>query len=191
MANASKPVTKLLQAWSGGDEAAPAELFSVVYDQLRSLARRYIRNERPGHTLSPTALVHEAYMDLVDADISWHDRAHFFATSATVMRRILVDHAKSRSRQKRGGRAPVVSLEDAAVVSAEPDPRIVLVDEALTKLAQVDARKAQIFEMSFFGGLTLQEVSHCIGGAPSTLHRDLKFAKAWIVREISSEPLRT
>lgn len=188
MADPSKPVTKLLQAWSSGDAKASEELFPIVYDQLRLLARRHIRNERQGHTLSPTALVHEAYLNLVDAHVSWQDRAHFFAISASMMRRILVDHAKRRSRQKRGGRAPVVSLNEAIAVSAQPDPRIVLIDEALNKLAQLDERKAQIFELSFFGGMTLQETSHALGGSLSTLHRDLQFAKAWILHAISSEP---
>lgn len=187
MDEAGKPVTKLLQAWSAGDESASQELFPIVYDQLRLLARRHISHERPGHTLSPTALVHEAFLNLVDLDISWHDRAHFFAIAATMMRRILVDHAKRRLRQKRGGGAVVLSVDDAVVVSAEPDPRILLVDDALKRLAQIDGRKAHVFELSFFGGLTLQEMTDAMGGSVSSLHRDLKFAKAWILHEIRTD----
>ncbi len=185
MDDTKTPVTKLLQAWSSGDEKAHDELFRIVYEQLRTLARRHIRGERPGHTLSATALVHEAYLRLADADIPWNHRAHFFAISATVMRRILVDHAKRRGRGKRGAGAPMVSLEDNLVVSAEPDPRIVLVDEALQRLAEIDKRKAQIFELSFFSGLTLEETSHVVGGSLSAVHRELTFAKAWVSREIA------
>lgn len=179
-----KPVTKLLQAWSSGDISASEELFPLVYEQLRALARRHIRQERPGHTLSPTALVHEAYLNLVDVNVPWQDRAHFFALSAGLMRRILVDHAKRRLSQKRGGRSPVISLDRAPVVSSQPDPRLLLIDEALQRLAQIDDRKARIFELSFFGGMTLQETSQIIGGPVSTLHRELQFAKAWILRSI-------
>src|SRR5579875_1924067 len=180
MADAKPPVTKLLREWASGNEKAHEELFAIIYDQLRTLARYHIRNEAPGHTLSATALVHEAYLRLADAEIPWNDRAHFFAISATVMRRILVDHAKARTRLKRGGNAPAVSLEEALVVSAEPDPRIIFVDEALNKLAEMDQRKAQIVELSFFSGLTLQEITQVVGGSASTVHRELAFAKAWI-----------
>lgn len=182
-----KPVTKLLRAWKSGDENAHDELFPLVYDQLRKLARGHFGRERPGHTLSATALVHEAYLRLADAEIDWHDRVHFFAISATVMRRILVDHAKTRTRKKRGGGAPMLRLEDEVLISAEPDPRIILLDEALTKLAQIDARKARIFELSFFSGLTLEETSRVVGGSQSSVQRELTFAKAWISREIAGE----
>lgn len=186
MADAIKPVTKLLRAWSSGDASAPQELFPVVYNQLRLLAQRHFRAERPGHTLSATALVHEAYLNLVDAHVAWQDRAHFFAISANVMRRILVDHAKRRLTQKRGGGANIVALDEALVVANQPDPRVVLIDEALNRLAQLDARKAQIFELSFFGGMTLNEISGEIGGSSSALHRELQFAKAWMLHAISS-----
>src|SRR5947207_15853359 len=125
-----KAVTQLLHAWRQGDEHAARELVPLVYDQLRKVAARLMRAERPGHTLSPSALVHEAYMRLAGSDIPWQDRAHFFALSATLMRRILVDHAKQRGRQKRGGGAGPLSLDEAAVLSAEPDDRLLLIDEA-------------------------------------------------------------
>lgn len=186
MTETLKPVTKWLRAWSSGDAAASQELFPVIYKQLRLLAQRHFRSERPGHTLSATALVHEAYLNLVDANVAWQDRAHFFAISANIMRRILVDHAKRRLTQKRGGGASLVSLDEALVIANHPDPRIVLIDEALDQLAKLDARKAQVFELSFFGGMTLQEISGAIGGSSSALHRDLQFAKAWMLHAISS-----
>ncbi len=131
-------VTQLLQAWRGGNAVARDELLTVVYDQLRRLASRHMRAERPGHTLGATALVHEAYVRLVGAYIPFADRVHFFAAAATMMRRILVDHSKQRGRNKRGGNAPKLSLEEAAFISAEPDARILEIDEALTRLATID-----------------------------------------------------
>lgn len=184
---ANTEVTQLLRASSSGDERAPDQLFPIVYDQLRLLAGRHIRNERPGHTLSATALVHEAYLRLVNAEIPWSDRAHFFALSASVMRRILVDHAKQRLRKKRGGPAPPLSLEEALVASPEPDPRILLVDDALKRLAQIDSEKAEMFELSFFGGMTLEETAHIVGRSIPSVHRELKFAKAWILQEAQGE----
>lgn len=186
MSEAGKPVTKLLQAWSGGDAAARDELFSTVYDHLRRLAADRISRERPGHTLAPTALVHEAYFRLTDADVPWQDRAHFFAVCANVMRRVLVDHARQRGRHKRGGAAAKLSLDEALAVTADPDPRILLLDEALTSLARVDARKAQIVELVFFGGLTLEEAAQIVGGSIATVHRELKFAKAWMLSEMKA-----
>lgn len=174
----------LLRAWSNGDHAASEEVFTIVYRQLIRLARSHFRDERQGHTLSPTALVHEAYLRLVDADIPWADRSHFFATCATVMRRILVDHAKSRGRAKRGGPQPKISLEEALAVSVQPDPRILVIDESLTRLAREDERKAKAFELSYFGGLTLKETSEVLGGSVSALQRDLTFARAWVLRDL-------
>jgi RNA polymerase sigma factor (TIGR02999 family) len=162
------------------------ELFTSVYDQLRALAARHLRHERPGHTLAPTALVHEAYLRLSDNGKQWEDRKHFFAFAAVAMRRILVDHAKERHRQKRGGNAEKLSLDEAIFVSESPDPRILQIDEALNELTRVDARKAQILELIFFGGLTFEEVSETVSLSLSTLHREVKFAKAWISKQISS-----
>lgn len=179
-----RSVTELLQASRGGDEAAFNELLPAVYDQLRKVAAKHMRSEREGHTLGATALVHEAYVRLVDAEISFEDRAHFFATAATMMRRILVDHAKQRGRHKRGGNAPNLSLDEAAVFCAEPDSRILDIDEALIRLAVIDERKARVIELVFFGGLNHDEAARAMGISDSTLNRELKFAKAWILNEI-------
>jgi len=181
-----KPVTQLLHLWREGDESAARELVPLVYEQLRDVAARLMRAERPGHTLSPTALVHEAYVRLAGSDIPWQDRAHFFALSATLMRRILVDHARERSRHKRGGGVAPVSLEEAVVVSAEPDERLILIDEALTKLSAIEPRKSRIVELVFFGGLTFDETAQVMELSPATLHREMKFAKAWILREVGT-----
>jgi RNA polymerase sigma factor (TIGR02999 family) len=140
--------------------------------------------------LAPTALVHEAYLRLAEVDKRWEDQRHFFAVAAIVMRRILVDHAKERHRQKRGGNAPKLSLDEAIAISDSPDPRILLIDEALNKLARIDERKAKIIELLFFGGLTFDEVSATLGLSHSTLHREVKFAKSWISHEISSGDTR-
>lgn len=181
-----KPVTQLLQQWRGGDQDAAEQLLPLVYEELRKVAARLMRSERPGHTLSPTALVHEAYVRLAGADIPWQDRAHFFALSATLMRRILVDHAKQRGRQKRGGGAEAISLDSAVAVSEDLDDRLVLIDEALTKLATIDGRKGRIIELLFFGGLTYDETAEIMNLSPATLHREVKFAKAWILREVAA-----
>ncbi|HEY3839189.1 MAG TPA: ECF-type sigma factor [Bryobacteraceae bacterium] len=175
-----------LQAWQAGDTASMEQVFPLVYDELRRLAARHLRSERSEHTLAPTALVHEAYLRLAAGDKHWEDQKHFFAVAAIVMRRILVDHAKERHRQKRGGNAAKLSLEEAVAISDTPDPRILLIDEALDKLARIDERKAKIIEMLFFGGLTFDEVSDTLGLSHSTLHREVRFAKSWISREISS-----
>jgi RNA polymerase sigma factor (TIGR02999 family) len=169
-----------------GESPSTEQLFAMVYDQLRVLAARHLRNERPGHTLAPTALVHEAYLRLADGGKHWQDRNHFFAFAAVAMRRILVDHAKERHRQKRGGNVPKLSLEEAFLISDSPDPRIILIDEALDALARIDARKAKVVELLFFGGLTFEEASATIGLSVATLHREVKFAKAWISKQISS-----
>jgi RNA polymerase sigma factor (TIGR02999 family) len=181
-----KPVTDLLQQWRGGDHNAADELLPLVYEELRKVAARLMRAERPGHTLSPTALVHEAYVRLAGADIPWQDRAHFFALTATLMRRILVDHAKQRGRQKRGGGAEEISLDSAVAISEDMDDRLVLIDEALSKLSTIDGRKGRIIELLFFGGLTYDETAEVMKLSPATLHREMKFAKAWILREVAA-----
>ena len=180
-----KPVTQLLQAWRRGDQKAADELLPLVYNELRQVAARLMRAERPGHTLAPTALVHEAYLRLAGAEIPWQDRAHFFALAATLMRRILVDHARERGRQKRGAGADKISLDEAVVISPEPDERLLLIDAALSKLAGIEPRKARMVELLFFGGLTFDETSEVLGVSTATLHREMKFAKAWILREVS------
>lgn len=181
-----QPVTRLLEACRGGDSAAAEQLFPLVYEELRRLARKHLANERPGHTLAPTALVHEAYLRLVDVEVPWQDRTHFFAVAASMLRRILVDHAKGRLREKRGGSAQKVSLDETIFITADPDPRIILIDEALNKLARIDERRSKIVELLFFGGLTFDEVSTVMDVSLSTLRREVNFAKAWIWREISS-----
>ena len=186
MADATRPMTQLLAAWRSGDVAARDELFPIVYDQLRRLAGHHLRRERPGHTLAPTALVNEVYLRLAGADTNYADRAHFFKMAATMMRRILVDYAKTRGRKKRGGAVTKLSLDEAIVMSSEPDPRIIEVDRALTKLAAIDERKAQVIELLFFMGVTQDEAAQLLGISASTLNRELKFAKAWMSNELNS-----
>jgi RNA polymerase sigma factor (TIGR02999 family) len=180
-------VTRLLQEWGGGDKRALDELIPVVYDQLRRLASRCLRAERPDHTLRATALVHEAYLRLVDADVAFQDRVHFFAVSARVLRRILVDHAKERNRQKRGGGAEKIPLDEAVLVGPQATAGIIELDEALERLAQQDPRKSQIVELLFFGGLTYDEAAAALEISPATLHRDLKLAKAWLHKELAQD----
>ena len=181
---AGDDVSRLLQAWSGGDSGALDRLTPIVYDELRRLARRHLRGERNGHSLQPTALVNEASVRLVDLTrIQWQDRAHFFAVSAQVMRRILVDRARRRNA-KRGRGLPHISLDDAVVVAPEPSLDLVALDEALQALARVDARKAQVVEMRFFGGLSVEESAAVLQVSPVTVMRDWRTAKAWLHREV-------
>jgi RNA polymerase sigma factor (TIGR02999 family) len=181
-------VSKLLRAWSDGDQNALERLTPIVYDELHRLARRYMRRERPGQTLQTTALVHEAYMRLVDYKrMQWQDRAHFFAVSAQLMRRILVERARRRNL-KRGGGAPHVSLDETAVVgnrAEDPGGNLVALDDALNTLARLDPRKVQVVEMRFFGGLTLEETAEVLKVSPVTVRRDLRTAKAWLFRELT------
>jgi RNA polymerase sigma factor (TIGR02999 family) len=177
-------VTRLLRELSGGRKEAFDELMPLVYDPLRRLAARCLAAERPGHTLRATALVHEAYLRLVAADGDWQDRVHFYAVAARVMRRILVDYARGQARQKRGGGADKVSLDDAVVVGGDSGPDLLDLDFALQKLSLQDARKSGIVEMLFFGGLTYEESAAALGISPATLHRELKLAKAWLYREL-------
>ena len=179
-------VTRLLLAWKGGDEGALERLVPLVYNELRRLARRQMRRERPDHSLQTTALINEAYLRLIDLrNVEWQNRAHFFALCARMMRRILVDFARSRGYRKRGGGARPVSLDQAPAVSAQPSKDIVAVDNALNALAQVDARKAQVVELRFFGGLTAQETAEVLKVSEETVLRDWKLAKVWLVRELS------
>lgn len=182
---AKDQVVELLRAWSDGDTSALERLTPIVYDELHRLARRYMRGERPGHSLQTTALVNEAYMRLVDyTRMQWQDRAHFFAMSSRLMRRILVDFARSKGYQKRGGGAQKVSLDDALVVAREPGQDLVALDDALTALATFDARKAQVVEMRFFGGLSVEETAEALQVSVDTVMRDWKLAKAWLLREL-------
>ena len=178
-------VTRLLHDLSQGNKDAFDKLMPVVYDQLRRLAARCLLSERTGHTLPATALVHEAYMRLVQADVAFEDRVHFYAVAARVMRRILVDHAKTNNRQKRGGGADRIPLDEAIIVGPEPTAGIVELDEALQRLAVHDERKASVVELLFFGGMTYEETAAALKMSPATVHRELKMAKAWLHRELS------
>jgi RNA polymerase sigma-70 factor, ECF subfamily len=181
-------VTRLLRAWSTGDEQALPELMPLVYDELHRLAQRYMAVERSGHPLQTTALVHEVYIRLVDVkNVDWQNRAHFYALSARLMRRILVDFARTRNYQKRGAQFAHIQLEEAATVSAAVGSELVAVDEALKQLALVDARKSDVVEMRFFGGLTVEEIAAALRVSPETVARDWKLAKAWLMRELSHE----
>ena len=176
---------ELLRAWSDGDTSALERLTPIVYDELHRLARRYMRGERPGHSLQTTALVNEAYMRLVGYErMQWQNRAHFFAVSAQVMRRILVEHAR-RHNLKRGGGVPHVSLEEAALVGGHRAADLVALDDAMNTLAQLDPRKAQVVEMRFFGGLNVDETADVLKVSPATVMRDWSTAKAWLYRELA------
>jgi RNA polymerase sigma factor (TIGR02999 family) len=178
-------VTQLLQQWGAGDKQALDQLMPIVYDQLHKLASNCLRSERPDHTLRATALVHEAYLRLVQADVDWQDRVHFYAVSARILRRILVDHAKSRNRHKRGGEYQQIPLEEAVVVGPEADRGMVELDEALQRLANQDRRKSDLIELLFFGGLTYDEAAAAMKISPATVHRELTLAKAWLNLELS------
>ncbi|MGD0989558.1 MAG: sigma-70 family RNA polymerase sigma factor [Candidatus Sulfotelmatobacter sp.] len=177
-------VSILLRAWSGGDQNALDKLAPIVYDELRRLARYYLHRERPGHSLQATALVNEAYLRLVDYKrMQWGNRAHFFAVSAQLMRRILVDHAR-RHNLKRGGGVQHVELEDAAVVGGDRAENLVALDDALQALARMDARKARVVELRFFGGLSVEETAEVLQVSQGTVMRDWSTARAWLYREM-------
>jgi RNA polymerase sigma factor (TIGR02999 family) len=179
-------ITRLLRAWGNGDQAALDRLTPVVYDELRRMARRYMRREREGHTLQTTALVNEAYLRLIDVThVSWQDRAHFFAVSAQMMRRILVDAARARASSKRGGLAVRAELEEIPDLSSGRDREIVAIDDALKALAELDPRKAKVIELRFFGGLSVDETAEVLKISPQSVLRDWKLAKAWLMRELS------
>jgi RNA polymerase sigma factor (TIGR02999 family) len=182
----SHEVTSLLKAWSSGDEQALEKLTPLVYRQLHQVARRYMAGERSGHTLQTTALVNEVYLRLVDCGrVKWQDRAHFFAMSAQLMRRILIDFARSRGYLKRGGAIPHISLEEAPSVCDEPDVNLVDLDDALKALAAVDERKSKVVELKFFGGLNVEETAEVLRVSSDTVMRDWKLAKIWLLRELS------
>jgi len=181
----SADITRLLIDWRGGAQAALEQLIPLVHEELRRLARRHMAHERVGHTLQATALVNEAFVRLIDVrQVKWQDRAHFFAMSSRLMRRILVDFARSKGYQKRGGGAQKVSFDEALVVATEPGQDLVALDDALNALAAFDARKAQVVEMRFFGGLSVEETAEALKVSVDTVMRDWKLAKAWLLREL-------
>ena len=185
MADSKQDISVILKDWSGGNRTSADALLTIVYDELRKIAAQYLSKERSGHTLQPTALVHEAYMKLVDiSDIKWQDRAHFFAVSANVMRHILVDHARAKRAAKRGGSAQRIELDDAISLSNERDLDLLDVDEALKELAKFDEQQCRIVEMRFFGGLTIEETAHVVGVSPATVKREWSMAKAWLRRRL-------
>lgn len=188
----SGDITRLLKAWRGGDEAALRELTPLVYEQLRRLARGLVRRERDGEPLQATALVHEAYLRLIDAGgVDWQDRTHFFAVAAKVMRRILIDAARARRSAKRGG--DVVHLDHSKPFDFDALPdggsanasALCALDDALTSLARLDSRRAQVIELRFFGGLTVEETAHVLEVSPQTVMRDWNLARAWLARELA------
>ncbi len=180
--------TALLLAWGRGDPEALDLLVPLVHDQLRRLARRHLRRERIGHTLQATALVNEAYLRLIEVrQVRWQNRAHFFAMASRVMRRILVDYARARRYQKRGGGAEQVSLDEVLLVSNEPNQDLAALDDALNALAAVDVRKSQVVEMRFFGGLSVEETAEVLRVSPDTVMRDWRLAKVWLLRELSRQ----
>lgn len=179
-----QPVTALLHAWRAGDEGARDRLMDAVYGELRRLAENSMRGERGVHTLETGGLVHEAFLRLVDADIDWQDRAHFFSLCARTMRRILVDHARSKKRHKRGGDLQRVTLNEGLVAASMPG--VLQVDEMLRALARFDARKALLVELHYFGGLTFEEMGEVVGTSKATAHREFRLARAWLARALRS-----
>lgn len=187
MPPAPQNVTQLLISWGSGDKEALDKLLPVVYDELRKQAARYLRRERVGHTLQTTALIHEAYLRLVDQkNVHWQNRAQFFGLAAQLMRRILVDHARTKKRAKRGGSDIRVSLTGAKVLAKSEDLDVVALDEALDRLAQIDEQQSKIVELRFFSGLTVEETAEVLSISPATVKRDWSMAKAWLHRELSS-----
>ena len=179
-------VTGLLVAWRQGDQRALDELMPLVLAELRNLARRYMANEPPGHVLQATALVNEAYLRLIDLKhIKWRDRAHFFAMAATMMRRILVDEARERRAQRRGGGAAFVTFDEALPVSNEQSPDVIALDDALEALAREDERKSRVVELRYFGGLTVKEIAEVLDLSEDTITRDWNFAKTWLLRNLT------
>lgn len=180
-------LTSLLLAWGRGDTSAFDQLVPLVHDELQRVARRYMARERPDHTLQATALVNEVYLRLIETDrVQWQNRAHFFAVAARMMRRILVDFARARLNDKRGGGFQRVTLDDASAVAQAPSVDLVALDEALDRLGSIDSRQSQIVELRFFGGLTLDEAAEVLQVSRDTVKRDWRFAKLWLARELSA-----
>jgi RNA polymerase sigma factor (TIGR02999 family) len=188
MAQGPQNITELLVGYSRGDKEALDQLMPIVYDELRRQAARYLRREQPGHTLQTTALIHEAHVRLVDQrDVQWQNRAHFFGIAAQLMRRILVDHARTKKRVKRGGSDVRVSLDDATVAVKGQDLDVVALDEALDRLAQIDEQQSRVVELRFFSGLTVEETAEVMHISKATVKRDWSMAKAWLHRELSGD----
>jgi RNA polymerase sigma factor (TIGR02999 family) len=183
----TQEVTQLLVKLSAGDRSALDDLLPLVYDELRRLADRYLRRERSDHTLQATALVNEAYLRLVDQNVPWQNRAHFFGVAAEMMRRILVDHARSHQAQKRGSGGIKLSLDDALNMSDERASDLIALDEALSALAEFDPQKSRIVELRFFAGLSIEETAKVLGIGTATVIRQWKMAKAWLYHEVSKE----
>lgn len=180
-------VTLLLQRWRQGDKQALASLAPMVYRELRRIAARYLRREALNHTWQPTDLVHEAYLQLADADIDWQDRAHFLAVAAQQMRRLLVDHARAKRRAKRGAGIHAITLDEELLPAQTPVDNLLDLDGALNRLAAQDVRKAAILELHVFGGLTYEETARVLDLSPATVSRELRFAKAWVYKEVQAQ----
>ena len=184
----SHDVTRLLRAWGQGDAEALAQLTPLVYAELHRRAHWHMAREQVGHTLQATALVHEIYVRMVDLrGVSWRDRAHFFAISSRLIRQVLIDAARSRNAQKRGGDSPHVAIDESLLVSHEPRADVIALDDALTTLAAIDPRKSQVVELRFFGGLDIEETAEVLGVSPETVKRDWRLAKAWLRRELTQQ----
>jgi RNA polymerase sigma factor (TIGR02999 family) len=185
----SKPISELLVRWRDGDQGALQALLPLVYDELKRLARNYLRNERPGHTLQSTALVHEAYLRLVQSPLQLQNRTHFFAVAARLMREILVDHARSRRAAKRDYRCKI-TLDRAVALPQKRDVDLLALDDALDELSRLDPRQGRIVELRFFGGLSIDETSEILGISPATVKREWTTARAWLHREMSGGAAR-
>jgi RNA polymerase sigma factor (TIGR02999 family) len=180
-------ITQLLNRWGTGDKDAEAALTPMVYDELQRMAKRLFRSEKSSHTLQPTALVHEAFVKLVDVEVTWQDRAHFFSLAARMMRRLLVNHANARNAAKRGGDAIKVTLNESAVSNSDADADLLDLEEALQGLAELDPRKAELIELQYFGGLSFREMEEVTGLSSSTLDRDLRMARAWLKDQLTKK----
>ena len=180
-------ITRILRAWSGGDREAVDDLIPLVYDELHKVAAQYLRKQRPDHTLQPTALVNEAYLKLIDiSNVSWEDRAHFFAVASQTMRHVLVDHARGRNREKRGGGAQKVSLDEAVSFADNQEVDLLALDEAMRALAEIDDQQSRIVELRFFGGLTVEETAVVLRISPATVKREWRIAKAWLHKRMAN-----
>lgn len=181
----SQQITRLLVDWSSGNEAALESLMPLVYDELRQMARRYMRRQDSGHTFQTTDLIHEAYLKLDGNEQNWENRAHFYGVAAQAMRHILVDYARRKNRDKRGGAERKITFEENAFISAGPSDEIVALDDALIELARLDDRKARVVVLKFFGGLTVEEIARVLKISPVTVKRDWRFSRNWLLRELS------
>jgi RNA polymerase sigma factor (TIGR02999 family) len=188
MPSEPKDVTALLRAWGKGDEGARDQLLPLIYGELRRRAAAHLRRERREHSLQPTALVHEAYLRLVDQQVTWQNRAHFFGLASEMMRRILVDHARTRKRGKRDGTWTRVELDEAVAIEEQRDVDLVSLDRALQELSQLDPRHGRVVELRFFGGLTLEETAEVLGASAATVKRDWSLARAWLYRRLKRDP---